>query len=230
MQDSTKIKYFTIVGTFTIIFTSYMLHAETYYSALEPIKRVVAHTPTITEAVKKIEESKPKVKIKKVEKIIKSEVKKPEVIQPKIVKYTKPKYIEPEPVKEKVIEPVKSTIEKVVKKEIKPIQTEKYIYLGKNSKVTDEVKKIIENSLSEIDSIDEEYYIEIEGYSASEFSSILSQRLSREYAEAVAKYLKSIGVKKKIVVTSYSDMYPIIADRFDKRNSRVELKFRKGRN
>ncbi len=104
-----------------------------------------------------------------------------------------------------------------------------YLYLNSDLKMTIKTKRALDSVAVLIKDVSG-YYIEVEGYSASQSDFKLEKKLSYSYALAVVEYLKSIGIDRRIIITGYGNEYPIIEDKKDIRNSRVELKFRRETN
>jgi outer membrane protein OmpA-like peptidoglycan-associated protein len=199
--SSTKIKYLGVVGTLAIISTSYVLHAKTFYTQLHEVVK----SDNIVEKVQKQVVTEPKIETR-----VTHVEKKPSLTVEQHIIVEKPKAA------------TLTTSEKLEKllKEYKYIHVEKSGEISKNSK--DALDEIIP-LLSDINNS----YIEIEGYSASQMYGYLTQQISKKFAQSVYNYLNEKKIDCKIVITGYGDLYPIIDDKKDERNSRVELKVRR---
>jgi outer membrane protein OmpA-like peptidoglycan-associated protein len=250
MVESAKIKIYTIAGTVAIISTSYILHASTFYTQLyencTDIQENYSKKVESNSGILNVTELKPS-KIVEKDQLIKSEltpaikldninqtnkeiVKKLKTTQENIIvkneqitqKIQKPEAIEIVEVKEPIKEEVVSKNE--LNKD-KLSSFKEYLYLQQSSgALTKRTKEYLDQIIPIVNELSD-YYIEVEGYSAK---SALANELSLKYAQEVAKYLKYKNINKKIIITSYADNYPIIDDQNDIRNSRVELKFRRG--
>jgi outer membrane protein OmpA-like peptidoglycan-associated protein len=88
-------------------------------------------------------------------------------------------------------------------------------------------KTTLEKLIPMLVSLDDSSYIEIEGYSAQKFYQYQAEQASQNAATNVKNYLVSKLKDKKIIVTNYGDAYPIVDDKKDERNSRVEIKIRR---
>jgi outer membrane protein OmpA-like peptidoglycan-associated protein len=136
---------------------------------------------------------------------------------------------------EKIVEPVKKVVKhsKEIAKIISPsakldqlLKDNRYLYIESSGQISENSKEILEKIIPLLSNIDNSY-IELEGHSSSQIYDYLTKKKSEQSAHAVYGYLMDKKVDKKIVVTGYGDLYPIIDDKKDKRNSRVELKIRR---
>jgi outer membrane protein OmpA-like peptidoglycan-associated protein len=223
MLQSTKIKILGIAGTFAIISTAYTLHANVFYKELYP---------SLSE--KKI--SLPENEIIKVEKKVKLPVENDindTVAEIKIDKTAKENnksiaVVEVEKIEIKEVEQ-NNTVPSVdyISELERVLKEEKYLYIDSSNQIIPKSKETLQKLKSLISKVDDDIYIEVEGYSASKDNSIIAKKDSENFALLISKYLKSLNIDKKIVVTAYGDSYPIIEDTKDIRNSRVEVKIRR---
>jgi outer membrane protein OmpA-like peptidoglycan-associated protein len=213
---STKIKFLGIVGTFAIISTAYVLHAKTFYTQLYP----VLNETKITLKSNDQTAAQPKVKIEplNIEKP-KKEIKPIEDETVVIVEENKSSLM---PIVNELKTMVLSSSEKV--KQI--LKEDRYLHVEKSGRISQHSIEVLEKIIPLLSDINSSY-IEIEGHSASEMYNHLAQERSERFAQTVSKYLSDKKIDKEIVVTGYGDMYPIIDDKKDERNSRVELKIRR---
>ena len=207
MLNSKKIKYLTVIGTFSIISTAYLLHASSYYEKRHPLEGIKQDTNH------KLTELKPKEDTLLVEKI---EVE--TQIQP-----------EDEPVTPKIVKPLKKVAEKDKHLNLTKFLSEnRYLEIDTTGKLEPHAKDVLEKLLPMLaSSIDDDQYIELEGHSATKSYQYQTKQASEQAALLVQAYLNSKLKDKKIVVTSYGDLYPIVDNKKDERNSRVELKIRR---
>lgn len=219
MLGSTKIKFLGVIGTFVIISTAYVLHANTFYKELYPTLNSDA---TPIEPIKLqepiIEQEKLKIEIINVEKIVEPN-----------------KNIEPiKNIIVKVIDQNKSIVKIVNKPTLlspsaklnQMLKKYKYIHIEKSGEISQETKDVLEKLIPLLSNI-KDSYIELEGYSSYDIYSYITKKRSEQSAQIIYEYLNDRVKDKKIVVTGYGDRYPIIDDKNDERNSRVEIKIRR---
>ncbi len=216
MLDSTKIKFLGVVGTFVIITTAYALHAKTFYNEMYPTiekeKTLLKHTAPvkeqfIVEEPKVVNVDKPKIDIEPIEIVTIEEIEKHTVVHTPVVE-TK-----------QVVVTSSEKLDKIFKEY-------KYLYVEKSGKISQHSKEVLEKILPLLADINNSY-IELEGHSASSAQSKSTQKISEKYAQSIYKYLNEKKIDKEIIVTGYGDSYPILDDKSDKQNSRVELKIRR---
>ena len=144
------------------------------------------------------------------------------------------------PIKEPDFELEAIEVEKIVKISDKPkvslvhpaekldqiLSKYKYIHVDKLGEISQTGKEMLKEVIPLLSELNDSY-IELEGHSASEIYSYMTQRRSEQSAQIIERYLRDKKVDKKIIITGYGDLYPIIDDKKDKRNSRVELKIRR---
>ena len=102
----------------------------------------------------------------------------------------------------------------------------KYIHVDKLGEISQTGKEMLKKVIPLLSELNDSY-IELEGHSASEMYSYMTKRRSEQSAQVIERYLRDKKVDKKIIITGYGDLYPIIDDKKDERNSRVELKIRR---
>jgi outer membrane protein OmpA-like peptidoglycan-associated protein len=210
LLKSKKIKYLTVIGTFSIISTAYFLHANSYYKKLHPLEDINQNLR----------------KIQKVEKPLKIEDKKVDIKEPskkKTVVAIKT------PIQPKKIVKIEETSPKKIKSVVKEEKVKERSYLQVDSfgKLSTQSKEILEKMMPTLLSLNTQDYIEIEGHSATKSYSYMTERNSNQIALEVKNYLTTKLKDRKIVVTAYGDLYPIVDDKKDERNSRAELKIRR---
>ena len=207
MLSSRNIKFLVVAGTFTIVSTAYVLHAKTFYNELYPevnnahsliLKKEKLNVKSEALVVEKI--IKPKIDIEVVEKIVDNSTKNREKIQSTTL----------------------SNDDKL--KQI--FKVHKYLHVDKSGELSEQSKKILDEIIPLLSSIDYSY-IELEGHSASQMYYNLTLEESKKSAQSVYDYLVKYVRNKKIIITGYGDLYPILEDKKDIRNSRVELKIRR---
>lgn len=206
MLDSTKIKFLGVAGTFMIISTAYALDAKTFYNDMYQVadeqKRVMQEHNPITEASK-------------------TEIKLVNIDMPKI----DAKLIKPKIISTPVSKP-KRTIVTNSEKLDKIFKEYKYLYVEKSGEISQHSKEILEKIIPLLSDINNSY-IELEGHSASQAYNQLTQKTSEQYAQSIYRYLDDKKIGKEIIVTGHGDLYPILENKSDKQNSRVELKIRR---
>ncbi len=201
MLNSKKIKLFGVIGTFTIISTAYVLHAKTFYTQLYPTLKV-QKTEIKSENLPSQEHGY-ELETIEVQKIV--ELKKDSV---EILNKPKVSLIKPS-----------AKLDQMIKKY-------KYIHVDKLGKISEASKEMLEKIIPLLSDLNDSY-IEIEGHCASEMYHYLTKRRSEQSAQIIQEYLRDKKVVKKIIITGYGDLYPIIDNKKDERNSRVELKIRR---
>ncbi len=209
MLSSKKIKFFTVVGTFTIISTAYMLHAKTFYKELYPtlsdnttvekLKVPIKEKVTI-EVVNIVKAVEPKENVEVIEKVVQKSIK-----------------IASEP-KKNLVSP-SDKLNQILKED-------KYLHIEKSGEISSHSKEILKKIIPLLSDI-KYSYIELEGHSSSQIYHDVTKKTSEQSAQKIHDYLKDKIVNRKIVVTGYGDLYPILDDKKDMRNSRVELKIRR---
>jgi outer membrane protein OmpA-like peptidoglycan-associated protein len=218
MLMSTKIKILGVVGTLAIISTAFTLHANVFYEELY-------NSISTNKVIKEESEVQKRIDIKS---NIISDVKKDSYTElnssiqsAKIIATKESSIIEKKDLPSISIksDPT-SELERV-------LRSNRYLYIdeekGEIKPTSKEALKMLKPLLSKLDDI----YLEVEGYSASKESSYVTQKDSEKFALIVSAFIKSLGIDKEIVITAYGDNYPIIDDKTDDRNSRVELKIRR---
>jgi len=229
MLQSTKIKILGIVGTFAIISTAYTLHANVFYKELYPALSK-KKTPLLTnesqqvivnknaqQYIEKVIEANTSKDIVKIDDIVETNcsVAKINEISEEIQDIEENKTV----LSSNRIEPM-SELERLLKEN-------RYLYLDSSNQITTKSKQALDKLKSLVSELDDNVYIEVEGYSASKNSAFIAKKDSEKIALLVSNYLKSLNIDKEIVVTAYGDSYPIIEDIKDIRNSRVEVKIRR---
>jgi len=204
---SKKIKYLTVIGTLSIISTAYFLHANSYYEKMNSFEDVNKHFKKPNKILKKevLEVAEEKEELKKP--IVATKIVK---IPPKISK------IEKTPIKKS----------ESIKKD-KQVKKRNYLQVDNFGKLSDKSKKILEEMIPTLLSLDDDDYVEVEGHSATQLYTYKTEQNSKQIAMAVQNYLKEKVKNTKVIITTYGDTYPIIDDKKDKRNSRAELKIRR---
>lgn len=216
MLNSTKINFLGIVGTFAIISTAYVLHAKTFYTELYSALDENKITLKSNESTAK--EEKIKVELTNIYKS-KKDIK---PIKDVVVVTVEQNESSSLPVVSELKNIVLSSSEKV--KQI--LKEDRYLYVEKSGKISQHSKEVLEKITPLLSDINNSY-IEIEGHSASEIYDHLTQKKSEQLAQTIYKYLSNKKINKEIVVTGYGDLYPILDNKKDERNSRVELKIRR---
>jgi len=207
--SSNNIKNIGIFGTFVILSTSYFLSANTFFDELSsdtPIKKDISLLKTDKKDLSKIKLSDI-TKINEAHKNI------------EVAKVTMDK-------KSTVTNKAKTTPLSSDEKLSNLLKKYKYIYFDKDGKPTVESKEAIGKLLPILSKLTN-ISIEVEGHSSSQMYNYLTQKNSEKMAKNLYDYLKSSGVNQKISIIGYGDMYPIIDDKNDDKNSRVEIKIRR---
>lgn len=203
MIGSKQIKFIGIIGTFTIISISYVLHAKTYYAALNQESIAPVHHDTLLEAsetenVKKVGENLKIASIEKPLNLVKNEAKK---------------------------SPMRSDSDKEVSI-ASLLNAFKYIRFDKSGKI-EQASYTFLAKLAPLLKDSDKYYLEIEGYSHTDKKRSISQKRSEAYALSIKDALSTLSASIKMQTVGYSDQYPLYDDTKDRRNSRVELKLRR---
>ncbi|MCH9813574.1 MAG: hypothetical protein K0U47_06480 [Epsilonproteobacteria bacterium] len=205
MLGSKKIKLIGIVGTTAIVLSSYILHAQTYYSALHP-EIVTPKNPDPIQVKKPIEQISVTAEINK--------TKETQVI--KLVSIKQPL----EDIKEEYNETVKEIKEPSL---VKLIKEHKYIRFDTQGNIA-QTSKLFLTSIAPKLRKQENQYLEIEGYSPTLKAA---QKKSNIVAKKVKNLLKENGTTIEIKTVGYADQYPIYENPKENRNLRVELKLRR---
>ena len=106
------------------------------------------------------------------------------------------------------------------------LKKHKYIYIDEFGKISENSKEILTKIIPLLSDLNDSY-IEIEGHSSSLMYDYLTQKRSKQSAQIVYDFIAKSKIDKDVILTGYGDLYPIIDDKFDKRNSRVEIKIRR---
>ncbi len=212
MLYSTKIKFIGIVGTFSIISLSYILHAKTFYADLSTSNDLDFKSK---QEVVKFADSSDENKT-----VASKDLSMPKRLEKSYYKISEQNNSQTKSVATKDKNLIFIELINVA------LSENRYLYIDKTGQITQESKKVIDEISPMLLNV-KDCYIEIEGYSALKKSEILAQKASKKYAQVVASYLKTIATKSEIRVTGYGSRYPIIEDIKDARNSRVELKLRR---
>jgi hypothetical protein len=211
LLKSKKIKYFTVIGTFSIISTAYFLHANSYYEKLHPLEDISRHAQKFQKVEKPLEIKETKLPSKELTKESVIVLKTPVVPSKEVKKIPK-------------IEKTSKT-ETVIQKQA--VVQKSYFQVDDLGKLLPQSKEILDKMIPTLLSLDGDDYIEIEGHSATQSYIYMTERNSKQVALSVKNYLTAKLKDKKIVVTTYGDLYPVVDDKKDKRNSRAELKIRR---
>ena len=106
------------------------------------------------------------------------------------------------------------------------LKKHKYIYIDEFGKISENSKEILTKIIPLLLDLNDSY-IELEGHSSSLMYDYLTQKRSKQSAQIVYDFIAKSKIDKDVILTGYGDLYPIIDDKFDKRNSRVEIKIRR---